>query len=204
MLLEKVAETIRTMRKSRSLTQRELAKRIGVSHSTIAMWETAKREPDFESLEALADEFNVPIFAITGAKSEVELMPISAIETHPVRLLGAVAAGDPVNDKEFPDVYVNCPTEADFALRVHGNSMTPTYLEGDIVYCRSCPELPHDGAIAVLRMIDGDCCIKHIMKTSAGVVIASDNPAYPPKLIPAEEQPEILGIPVGYTRMYHK
>lgn len=204
MMLKRVAENIKTMRLSRQLTQRELAKRLGISSSTIAMWETAKREPDFESLEALADEFNVPLASITGEPTEQDLEPISEIKMHRVKLLGAVAAGEPIDDKAFPDEYVHAPMQADFALLVKGDSMVPTYLEGDIVYCKSCPALPYDGAVVVLRTIDGECCIKHAIQTDHGVVIMSDNPAYTAKLIPPDLQPEVVGIPVGYTRMYEK
>jgi len=54
---------IRTMRKSRRMTQRDLARAIDQSQSSITMYETGRREPDFETLEALADVFNVPLSA---------------------------------------------------------------------------------------------------------------------------------------------
>ena len=49
------------MRKSRGMTQQDLASYIGQSASSITMYETGRREPDFETLEALADTFNVPL-----------------------------------------------------------------------------------------------------------------------------------------------
>ena len=52
---------IKTMRQSRKMTQADLAKAIDQSQSSITMYETGRREPDFETLEALADVFNVPI-----------------------------------------------------------------------------------------------------------------------------------------------
>lgn len=67
--------------------------------------------------------------------------------------------------------------------------------------------LPHDGAIAVLSIGTGECtehCIKHVIQADVGVVITSDNPAYPSKLVPAEQHPTILGIPVGFTRTHEK
>lgn len=205
MLLKTVAENIRTMRQSRSLTQRELAKRLGVSASTIAMWETEKREPDFEALEALADEFNVPLSAITGQQSEVDIIPISAIKMHSVPLLGSVAAGSPINDQAFPDEYVQSPMDCDFALNVKGESMHPTFMDGDVVYCKTCTAIPYDGAIVVIRMrATGECCIKHVLQAENGVVIVSDNPEYPARLIPADQMPEVLGIPVGFTRILKK
>ena len=55
---------IRTMRLSRGLNQIDLAKMVGVSRSTITMWETDQRRPGFDMFDALADAFNVPISAI--------------------------------------------------------------------------------------------------------------------------------------------
>ena len=52
---------IRTMRQSRGMTQADLARSINQSQSSITMYETGRREPDFETLEALADVFNVPM-----------------------------------------------------------------------------------------------------------------------------------------------
>lgn len=55
---------IKTMRLSRGLNQIDLAKMVGVSRSTITMWETDQRRPSFDMFDALADAFNVPISAI--------------------------------------------------------------------------------------------------------------------------------------------
>ncbi len=58
---EEIGINIRTMRKSRNMTQEDLARSINQSPSSITMYETGRRSPDYETLEALADVFNVPI-----------------------------------------------------------------------------------------------------------------------------------------------
>ena len=57
---------IKTMRQSRKMTQADLANAINQSQSSITMYENGRREPDFETLEALADIFNVPLISIVG------------------------------------------------------------------------------------------------------------------------------------------
>lgn len=57
---------IKTMRMSRRMTQADLAKAINQSQSSITMYETGRREPDFETLEALADVFNVPLTSLVS------------------------------------------------------------------------------------------------------------------------------------------
>lgn len=59
-------DRLRTTRMARNMTQKELGKRIGVSPSTIGMYERGEREPSFKVLEALADVFNVPIDGLYG------------------------------------------------------------------------------------------------------------------------------------------
>jgi len=59
---KEIGTKIRIMRKSRGMTQADLAKAIDQSASSITMYETGRREPDFTTLEALADVFNVSLF----------------------------------------------------------------------------------------------------------------------------------------------
>lgn len=57
-------------RKRDGLSQRELAKKIGVSPSTIGMYESGKRFPTHEIEEALADVFNVSLNNLRGYDDE--------------------------------------------------------------------------------------------------------------------------------------
>lgn len=53
-----LSEIIRHLRNKRKLSQRELAKRLNISPSSIAMYETGQRTPDTETLKLLADFFD--------------------------------------------------------------------------------------------------------------------------------------------------
>ena len=61
-----IGQRIRTMRLSRGMTQADLAHAINQSQSSITMYETGRREPDFETLEAFADIFNVPLSSLVS------------------------------------------------------------------------------------------------------------------------------------------
>ena len=52
--------------------QSELAEKIGVSTSTISMYEVGKREPDFETEEKIADFFNTDLNTLRGRDVEEE------------------------------------------------------------------------------------------------------------------------------------
>lgn len=51
-------ERLKQLRKEKGLTQVELAKEMGVSTGTVAMWETGKRRPQFETLDKLCEYFD--------------------------------------------------------------------------------------------------------------------------------------------------
>ena len=65
----RVGITIKTMRSSRNLTQADLASQLNVAKSTVGMWENGHREPDLDTLEALADLFNVPMSSLLGEEN---------------------------------------------------------------------------------------------------------------------------------------
>lgn len=59
-------EMLKYLRNRDNLSQSELAEKLGVAKSTISMYEVGKREPDFETLEAIADLFNVDMNFLLG------------------------------------------------------------------------------------------------------------------------------------------
>lgn len=63
------AQTFKYLRKLKNKTQEGVANDLSVSKSTIAMWETNKRTPDFEKTEEIADYFNVDLDYLMGRKS---------------------------------------------------------------------------------------------------------------------------------------
>lgn len=63
------------LRLSRGYTQAELADALGISRSRIGMYETGAREPDFETLEIIADFFNVDTDYLLGRTDKTTLLP---------------------------------------------------------------------------------------------------------------------------------
>lgn len=63
-------DRVKKLRLEHNLTQDELAQELGISRSTIGMYETGKREADYETLESLADYFNVDMNYLIGWTDE--------------------------------------------------------------------------------------------------------------------------------------
>ncbi len=63
------------LRLSHGFTQAELADALGISRSRIGMYETGAREPDFETLEIIADFFNVDTDYLLGRTNKTTFIP---------------------------------------------------------------------------------------------------------------------------------
>lgn len=59
-------ERLRSLRTSKNLSQMDFAKQIKVSKSSVNMYERDEREPGFETLERIADYFNVDLDYLLG------------------------------------------------------------------------------------------------------------------------------------------
>lgn len=210
---------LRELRKEKHITQYELAKEVGVSRSTVAMWEVGANEPDSAMLVRLSILFGCTVdyllektdirydadmIDIVNADEElpVGVRRISDFKPQRVPMIGEVAAGEPIYAPEDWDIYVDAPVKCDAAITIRGNSMTPNYLPGDVVYIRCTPDVP-EGTVAVVFM-DDEATIKHVYKRKTGLTLISDNPEYPPLMPEFEDynRVRIFGVPVGFTRMF--
>ena len=75
------AERLKALRKKHGYTQVSLAETLGVSKGTVAMWETGKRTPDFETLIGLSDLFDVRTDYILGKSTDDSSLKLSEEET---------------------------------------------------------------------------------------------------------------------------
>ena len=64
-----VAERIKELMKVEGISQYALAKKLGISQSTICNWLNGKKEPSIESLWKLADFFGETIDYIVGREN---------------------------------------------------------------------------------------------------------------------------------------
>ena len=59
-------DMLKYFRERENLSQKELAEKLGISASTISMYEVGSRQPNFEMEEAIADFFNVDLNTLRG------------------------------------------------------------------------------------------------------------------------------------------
>lgn len=197
-----LGDRMRILRSGRGLTQQAVAEALGVSRSAVAMWEKNEREPNLETLAALAKLLNVPMTALVEREERPLPENVRPARYRRIPLLGAIAAGEPIFAGEEHETYVDVggSVQADFALEVQGESMEPVYKDGDVVYIRSQSDVS-DGQVAAV-VIDDSATLKRVYHLPIGVQLMPINPAFAPMLFTAENSNSvrILGLAVGYFR----
>lgn len=218
--MSKFSERFKLLRKERGLSQAALATELGFTKSSVNMYERGDREPGLESLETIADFFNVDMDYLLG-KSDVPnrflYTPASDAEsvalpdnilpmpvTYTVPLLGTIACGEPILAAENIEDNVEVPEHihADFALRCKGDSMINARIhDGDIVYIRQQPTV-NNGEIAAV-LIGDEATLKRVYVYEDHVVLQPENPAYEPLVYfkDAMQAVRILGKAVGFTSL---
>ena len=66
-------ETLKRIREEKNLSQQELAKKLEVAQSTIAMWEASQRTPKLGELNRLARVLNITVNRLLGQPKDRKL-----------------------------------------------------------------------------------------------------------------------------------
>lgn len=66
-----LADRLKTSRKNKGYTQKDLARLLSVKPATISAWEVGRNEPSIEMLKKIADIFGVSFEYLAGVKSKI-------------------------------------------------------------------------------------------------------------------------------------
>lgn len=186
---------LKTLRESIGMNQEELSEKFGISKSTIGMYETNKREPNFELLKEFASFFNVSTDYLLEQIKKDDLTNFDIIQ---IPLLGKIAAGYPTT--MFADVidYIDIPADMArgnkelFALKTKGRSMEPNFIEGDILIFEKTEDC-ENGQFCAVAVNGDDATFKKVTKTDAGIMLQPLNPAFETKFYTNDQ---IASLPV--------
>lgn len=204
--MAKLSDMLIYLRKRQGLSQQSLSDRLGITRSAIGMYETGRRVPDLETLEAFADFYNVDMDTLTGRSDasglSANMWPLAPLPKVP--LVGRIACGAPILAEENIEEYVDLPRhiQADFVLECKGDSMVGAGIRsGDMVYIRSQPEVENGQIAAVL--VDGDeATLKRFYFDGRTVQLVAENPQYAPMVFVGEDiskRLQVIGRAVAYT-----
>ena len=206
----KLGEIIRQYRAEHSLSQRQFAKRSGLSHSYIPLLEKGQNPsgdpltPSIPVLKQLADAMDLSLrdlMAMTdddlkagfadGNAGPTETIPgIFPIRKKSFPLFGEIACGEPRWSEEEHETMVEGTDgiDADFCLRAKGSSMTGAGIDdGDIVFIKQMPMVDNGDIAAVV--IENETTLKRVDydQDAAQLILWPENPAYRPLIYRGEQ-----------------
>ena len=98
-------------------------------------------------------------------------------------------------DGNYDEVFYDEEIDHDFASWVFGDSMEPTYLNGEVVLIKQTG-FDYDGDVYAVDW-DGQTYIKKVYREEDGLRLVSLNKRYGDKFAPYDEDPRIIGKIVG-------
>lgn len=183
---------IKELRTKNKCTQSKLASQLGVSRSTVSMWEIGSSEPDNDMLVRIAELFNVSTDYLLGVVDK-NIAPISLErDTIKIPVLGRIPAGIPLEAIEDISDYIEIPkkwtngNKEFFALEIKGDSMYPEYLSGDTVIFERCSTC-ETGDDCVVAINGDDATFKRIERKENGIMVKPLNPEYETMFFTNEE-----------------
>lgn len=205
-----LSKRLKELRKRENITQLQFAEIFDISSGTIAMWETGKRQPDHKTLLKIANYFNVSVDYLLGKEKDTSfnLNEMSNIITFDnfkrIPIIGTIACGEPILAEENIEGYTHIEDviHADFGLRCKGDSMSPKFLDGDIVLIRQQP-MVENGQIAAV-IIENEATLKRVYVDQDKIVLNPENLSFAPLVYQGEQMNtvRIIGLAVGYTRLF--
>ena len=215
----------RTPRDVRAVLQRLVEKgsgfRVQGSVKSIVTVPPSSSSPEPRTLNPGSSPIDLDDAYLTGVLQElvdrssgnIEQLAATATVGSPVPVINRVSAGYPrdFTDLSYPprvaDEYVSCPGVRDqdaFAARVHGDSMTPKYKEGDIVIFSPAATCK-DGDDCFVRFADGHTTFKRVffetVDTKQVLRLQPRNEKYRPQVVASEDVSGLYKAIYRYQRV---
>lgn len=178
------ATNIHKLRKSKSMTQGDLAEVLGVGVSTISDWEKAKKYPRAGVIEKISSYFGVAKNKLFEEQADLFDLYDSDDDVINLPIVGRVSCGNGITVFEEIDGYEETPKSwvrggDHFYVRASGDSMINARIhDGDLLLIKKQDDV-EDGEIAAIT-IDEQIFLKRVFKSNDMIILQSENSEIPP------------------------
>ncbi|MFX9718188.1 S24 family peptidase [Acinetobacter baumannii] len=213
--METLGTRLKNLRKSKKLTQQQVADTIGVSKTSVIYWEKDENLPKHDSLMALAQILGVTSDYLLSGKGSDSLdqnvtkpFPIAG---RLVPVISWVQAGTwtsadsvPIGTefKEWLPPNPKCGKNG-YGLIVVGESMSPDFRPSDKIYVNpdfQISDLKTGDLVIVACDGETEATFKKLIVESNGMYLEPLNPKWHEKIIPLREGCKLVGKVVGLYR----
>ncbi|MCF1333119.1 helix-turn-helix domain-containing protein [Acinetobacter baumannii] len=213
--METLGTRLKNQRKSKKLTQQQVADAIGVSKTSVIYWEKDENLPKHDSLMALAQILGVTSnYLLHGKECDSLDKNITApfpIAGRLVPVISWVQAGTwttadsvPMGTqfKEWLPPNPKCGKNG-YGLIVVGESMSPDFRPSDKIYVNpdfQISDLKTGDLVIVACDGETEATFKKLIVESNGMYLEPLNPKWHEKIIPLREGCKLVGKVVGLYR----
>ena len=183
------SENLQRLLAEKDMTQYRLAEYLGLSKGAISKWCSGNGMPRMSKIEEIANVLNVDkselLDDVTDTFIKKNAIPLGK---NRLPVIATVAAGYPTYTEENIVEYIDYDksTDGKFAVYIHGNSMQPRILDGDLIIVdKNAIYSDGDIVIATVNGEDGTC--KRFRAYKDGVSLVPINPEYEPLFFSKEE-----------------
>lgn len=204
-----LGDNLKSIRKAKKMTQKELAQKSGVKQSVISDLETGNAKSTGSILE-LANALGVTAEELKKGVTSTLDNNVAPVSSKLIPVLSWVQAGtmtsveaiDPKNINEWlPPLSADDP-DGCFYLRVVGVSNYPTYADGDYILVNPsyqvCDLISED--LVVVRSNSDATFKKLVIESDERKYLQALNPNFQPNIIEFEEGMELVGLVIDAFR----
>ena len=183
----------------------KLCQDLNFKYSTVCEWLSAHKYPRIDSIEKMANYFNVPKSALIERRTETNLSG-SSIPDHiyMIPVFDSVSAGFGALAEDYIVDYmpaeIRCGSEAGnyIYINVKGDSMSPLIDDGSRILVHK-QESVDSGSVAVVLVDGEEALVKKVNYGKTWIELISINPYYPPRRFENEEvlRLRVLGLVKG-------
>lgn len=192
---EILAENLKYYMELNHKDRNDIARDLDIPYTTITSWLKAEFYPRIDKIEMLANYFEIKKSDLVEKKeNNIVSSPSSAV----VLVYGTIPAGIPMeciedilDTEEIPASMLKGGKQY-FGLKVKGNSMFPTYLNGDTVIFEKVDDC-ESGQDCVVMVNGNDGTFKRVLKNENGIILQPLNSEYEPLVFTNEQ---ISDLPV--------
>lgn len=178
---EIMAKNIRYYMNLHNLTQTEICQALNFKMPTFSDWVNAKTYPRIDKIEMMANYFGIEKSDLVESHKSNNRQ-IKGVQ---IPVLGRVQAGIPIDAIEeildYEEITPEMAAKGEyFGLQIRGDSMTPRFVEGDVVIVKQQPDA--ECGDIVVALVNGDeATIKKLIKyENGGIALVALNPVYQP------------------------
>jgi SOS-response transcriptional repressor LexA len=192
---------------SRGITQSKLAKEIGVSQQSIQYLSSGKARKSGHTA-SIARALNISVDWLEKGIGQMEVDIDNALPTY--KVLSSIPLISWVQAGQWADIQLGeieqfypCPenhSQHTYALEVKGESMSPDYINGEIIFVDPEVEARNGSCVVVRQNGNSEATFKQLIVDGNQKYLKALNPNWPSPIIEMLPDATICGVVIGSYR----